>query len=106
MCLFITAGLSILVGIGGLMVVGFSGEALGAMTWVALPGLFCLGFGLRLRRGGRLLFWSIIVVQALILLQALGNLAAADPRALTQSVLPILTLVFVTRPQARERLCR
>ena len=35
---------------------------------------------------------------------ALGNLAGGDPRAITQSVLPILILVFVTRPAASAHL--
>ncbi|WP_046469652.1 hypothetical protein [Allosalinactinospora lopnorensis] len=103
-CLFLTAGISLITGIGGLAAAGVSGATLGTMTWVMLPGILCLAFGLRLRKGGRGLFWSIIAVQALVLLLTLGNLAGGDPRAITQSLLPVLILIFVTRPAARAYL--
>ncbi|MGI5119468.1 hypothetical protein ACQEU5_08005 [Marinactinospora thermotolerans] len=100
--LFITAGLTLLAVVGALMVVEVDAVILGELTWVALPGVLALVFALRLPRGGRVLFWGIAVLQVLTLLLALGNLPS--PSALTQMLLPLLTLGLLTRARAREAL--
>lgn len=79
-------------------------ETLGALTWIALPGILALVCALRLHSGGRPLFWGVLALQVLIIVQALGNLGAADPRGVTQLLFPIAILVCVLMRPSRQHL--
>ncbi|WP_233515177.1 hypothetical protein [Marinitenerispora sediminis] len=83
------------------MTLPFTPAVAADLTWVAIPGVLSLVFGLRLPKGGRVLLWAIVVLQALGILAALSNLGAGDSRGLAQLALPIATLVLVLRKDAR-----
>ncbi|MFC3996179.1 polymorphic toxin-type HINT domain-containing protein [Nocardiopsis sediminis] len=104
-CLFTVAAVAMAFLLGGVLV-GLDARDMGELTFAVLPGLLALPCALRLGKGGRPLFWSIIGLQILGLLQALTTLTSGDPRGLPQMLLPVLTLVFVTRPASRGHLLR
>ncbi len=92
-----------LVVLGGLLLFDITAELVGTLLWTALPGIIGLVVATRIPSGGsRTMFWLVIAVAALSLLGALGTLADADPRGITQLVIPVVLLVAVTRPAARR----
>ncbi|PRY01840.1 polymorphic toxin-type HINT domain-containing protein [Allonocardiopsis opalescens] len=101
--LFVFAGLTFLMSFGALLA-DFSGETLGYLLWVMLPGVLALVFGLRLAAGGRTLFWLIIGWSAWQLLTALSTLDEGEGQAVTQLLLPGLVLVLVLLRRSRAHL--
>ncbi|MFC7328116.1 hypothetical protein [Marinactinospora rubrisoli] len=99
--LFVTAGLTAISVVGALFVYEINAVMLGRLTWAALPGVLSLIFALRLPKGRRVLYWSILVLQVLTMLIALGNLGNGSPQGFSQLLLPILTLVFLTQRASR-----
>ncbi|GAA3730854.1 hypothetical protein HDA32_005593 [Spinactinospora alkalitolerans] len=100
--LFVLAGLSAVGVVAALVLAGAVTDALiGALLWAVFPGVLSLVFGLRLPKGGRVLFWSIVVLQALNLFLAVGNLSEGV-QGFTQMLIPVLTLVFVLRAPSRR----
>ena len=59
---------------------------------------------LRLRSGGRPLFWGVLALQILVIVQALGSLGAADPRGVTQLLFPVAILVCILLRPSRQHL--
>ncbi|MFC4561645.1 hypothetical protein ACFO4E_07235 [Nocardiopsis mangrovi] len=104
-CLYITAGVAVAMLAAGLLV-GLDARGMGGLTGQLLPALLALPCALRLPKGRRPLFWTITVLQVWGMLGALAALGAGDPRGLTQLVLPVLVLVFITRPAARAHVKR
>ena len=102
--LYTFAGITLLAVVAALFWADLNAETLGALTWVALPGLLALVCALRLRSGGRSLFWIVLALQLLIIVQALGNLGAADPRGVTQLLFPVAILVCVLLRPSRQHL--
>ncbi|WP_344971883.1 hypothetical protein [Salinactinospora qingdaonensis] len=100
--LFVAAGFYGLSVIVGFVVGGFNGAVTAYLLWVCWPGIFALAFGLRLRNGGRILFWAIVALQAVRIVMSLVVLGSGDTSGLTQLILPILTLVFVLRRESRD----
>ncbi|GAA3752983.1 hypothetical protein HDA32_005565 [Spinactinospora alkalitolerans] len=100
--LFVLAGLSAVGVVAALVLVEAVTDAVvGALLWAVFPGVLSLIFGLRLPRGGPVLFWSIAVLQALNLFLAVGNLSEGV-QGITQMLIPILTLVFLLRAPSRR----
>ncbi|RNL85786.1 polymorphic toxin-type HINT domain-containing protein [Halostreptopolyspora alba] len=102
--LLLFAFLALTVGVSSLWLLGPGTESAASAVYIALPGFLALGFGLRLPRGRRVLFWSIVALQVWLLLKALATVTEQDPRGVTQLVLPIVVLVLVTRRPARNHL--
>jgi hypothetical protein len=100
--LFVVAGLTVLTLIGFLLSGQVSAESAGLVIWASLPGVIGLVVALRLARGGRVRFWVVVVVAALLVLGGLGALGRGDPRGITNLILPGVILFLVTRRPARE----
>ncbi|MFC3996502.1 hypothetical protein ACFOVU_11275 [Nocardiopsis sediminis] len=88
------------------LVIGLDARGAGELTGQLLPALLALPCALRLRKGRRPLFWTIVILQALAILPALIGLVGGDLRGLTRLILPVLTLIFVTRPASRDHFTR
>ncbi|PRX92408.1 hypothetical protein [Allonocardiopsis opalescens] len=101
--LFVFAGLTAALTLLGIALSGADAYTLGYFTVFAAPGAIALALALRLPKGRRPLFWSIIAWSGLVLLLALSNLAET-PSAFVQMLIPGLTLYFVTRKKPRARL--
>ncbi|CAM3899711.1 hypothetical protein GCM10009799_12530 [Nocardiopsis rhodophaea] len=96
--LAVVVGLQI---VGGLMIYELGPELLGVLVWTALPGIAALLLGLRLPKGGRGMMAAILILQAFLLLFALGRIGNGDPRGLTNLVFPVLITVFVLQKSSR-----
>ncbi|TDQ49241.1 hypothetical protein [Actinorugispora endophytica] len=99
--LFVVAGISLAVFCVGAAFLPLTPSVLAELTWILVPGVLSLVFGVRIPKGGRPLFWSIVVLQALFVLFSLGELGQG-PRGLTQMLFPVLILVFVLRRPSRD----
>jgi hypothetical protein len=85
---------------------GLDGAALTYVLWVTWPGIAYPVFALRLPHGGRPLYWSIVVLQALLGLMALADLLTGTIAGILQLIIPALSLAFVLRRPVREFLHR
>jgi hypothetical protein len=99
--LFVTAALTALTTLGYVAANGASPESLGRVVWASWPGLLGLVVAIRLRRPDRGRFWLVVVAQAALVLMALAALGRGEARGLTSLLLPVTTLLLVTRPSSR-----
>lgn len=102
MLLFVTAAITAIVIVGALLVGGFSAEILGALAWIAWPGVLGFVLALKIQKPSRVKFWLIIVAAAALILNAFSLLGEGDPRGITTLILPVLTLVFVLKESSRR----
>jgi hypothetical protein len=100
--LFVVAGLTVLTLIGFLSSGQVTAESTGLVIWATLPGVIGVVVAPRLARGGRVRFWVVLLVAALLILGGLGALGRGDPRGITNLVLPGVILFLVTRRPARD----
>ncbi|MGW2860262.1 hypothetical protein [Streptomyces sp. NPDC001205] len=96
--LFVITGLSAL---GVLLAVPLDGEVIGALLAAVAPGVAGLVLLRWLRDGGPWVRWTLIGIQAVPVAQALGALANAQPKGLTQLALPVALIVLLCRREAR-----
>jgi len=100
--LYLGGVITVLSVIGLLTSDGFSAENIGQLIWIAWPGVLGLVIARKLPNGGRRWFWLIVVVAAFWLLGALAAIGEGDPRGVTTLILPIATLIAVTRRSSRD----
>jgi hypothetical protein len=100
--LFIGAGITVAMTIGALLMAEFSPELLGYLMWFAWPGVAALVIAVMMPHGRTWLFWATVVVSSFWILAALGALGQGNPRGITQLIIPVSTLVLITRRPARE----
>jgi hypothetical protein len=100
--LLVVAGFTVLTLIGFLTSQQVTASAAGVAVWASLPGAAALVVALRLPRGGRVRFWVVVAIAALLVLGGLGALGRGDPRGLTNLVLPGVILFLITRRPARD----
>ncbi|MFC3998231.1 hypothetical protein ACFOVU_20060 [Nocardiopsis sediminis] len=65
------------------------------------PGVFCLAFGLRIPKGGRVLMWSILVLLVIRSLWSVGVFLGGSLAGITQLILPVIALVYLLRAPSR-----
>lgn len=94
--------ITILTTLGYLISEGFNSENIGQATWGAWPGIVGLVIARKLHTGGRRRYWLIVVVAAFWMLGALGSIGQGDPRGITGLILPIATLIALTRRPSRD----
>ncbi|WP_046469868.1 hypothetical protein [Allosalinactinospora lopnorensis] len=103
--LFVLAAITLVTAVAGLAVNAFeatsTAEAAGFATALALPGVLAMVCGLRLRKGRRLLLWSLAALMVFMILLALSTIGQGDPRGLIQLLLPSTILVLVLLPTSR-----
>jgi hypothetical protein len=99
--LYLGAGFTVLATVGAIAVFGTSAEALGRLVWASWPGVAAFFIARRLDRGGRRLYWSVVVVCGFWVLGALAALGSGDPRGVTQLLIPTAVLVLLTRRGSR-----
>ncbi|WP_067964120.1 hypothetical protein [Nocardiopsis trehalosi] len=97
--LYLSGGLTLLIALSMLMLTGISAYELGYNAMASLPGVAQILLAVFIRRNGRVVFWSILAVEALLCLYALLTLGG-DGRW-TQLILPAVILVLLLRPTAR-----
>lgn len=102
MLLYVGGVITLLTSIGYLIAEGFSAENLGQVIWAAWPGIVGLVIAGRLHTGGRRTYWVIVVVAVFWLLGALGSIGQGDPRGITGLILPVATLIALTRRSSRD----
>ncbi len=106
--LFVSAGITLITAVSGLAVGAFEGgsaaENAGMATALALPGVLALVCGVRLRKGRRLLLWSMVALMVYMVLVALSSFGQGDPRGLTQMILPVTIMVLILLPRSRAYL--
>jgi hypothetical protein len=100
--LFVLAGLTAVLVVAFLASQEVTAESVGRLLLVALPVAVGLVVAVRIPRGGRVPFWSIVAISGLLVLVALAKLGGGDPTGLTSLVLPGAILVLVTRRPARD----
>ncbi|MGW1027637.1 hypothetical protein ACWD4J_28725 [Streptomyces sp. NPDC002577] len=100
---FVLFGFTAIGVLGALVAIpSLTGEMLGLLVYAAAPGVAGLVLALKAWTGGRYVRWSLIGVQGLLLLQALGSLGRGDLRGLVQSAMPIAVIVLLSQRSARE----
>ncbi|MFC3997716.1 hypothetical protein ACFOVU_17410 [Nocardiopsis sediminis] len=97
--LFIAGGLTLVTAVSMLLITGATAYELGYNAMASLPGIAQLLLAIYIRRSGRVIFWSVLVLESLLGLYSLLTLGA-DGR-ITQLILPVATLVLLLRPPAR-----
>jgi len=100
--LFAGAGFTVLVVVEPLLEFQLSAELLGGLLWVAWPGVAAFVIALKMPHGGKRLYWAAIVVCAFWILGALGTLGHGNPLGITQLIIPISTLVLLTRRPSKD----
>jgi len=100
--LYVGGAITLLTTLGFLVSEGFTAENIGQAIWVAWPGTVGLVIARKVHTGGRRRYWLIVVVAAFWMLGALGSLGQGDPRGITGLILPIATLVALTRRTSRD----
>jgi hypothetical protein len=100
--LYVGGVITVLTTLGYLVSEGFSAENLGLAVWVAWPGILGLVIARKVAAGGRRRYWLIVVIAAFWMLGALGSIGQGDPRGITGLILPIATLVALTRRSSRD----
>lgn len=98
--LFIAAGLYGVTIVVANYLYGFNGVTHAYLVWTCWPGVFALAFALRIRSGGRLLMWSIVVLEVLRVLMSLGELDTGQ--GFTQMILPVVTMIAVLKRSSRH----
>lgn len=98
------AGLTLVMAVATLSVLGADAELVGRLIWASWPGAVVLVIALRLPRlaGSRRWFAVTVVVCSVWVLGALGTLGRGDPRGLVQLLIPVVSLVLLTRPLSRD----
>ncbi|NGN70453.1 hypothetical protein G5C51_42065 [Streptomyces sp. A7024] len=101
--MFTQAGLAVLLCFAVLLIADdFSGELVGHLTYELIkPALGLLLCRKMWHRG----LWNrrlVIILQAFWILSALGTMGNGDPKGVTQLILPILAIVFITRPGVKD----
>ncbi|MGI5118791.1 hypothetical protein ACQEU5_04490 [Marinactinospora thermotolerans] len=97
--LYVSGGLTLLLAVSMLILTGFSAYELGYNLMASLPGILQILLAVFVRRGGRVVFWSILVLESLLALYSLLTLGG-DGR-ITQLILPVVILVLLLRPASR-----
>ncbi|SKA02194.1 hypothetical protein SAMN02745673_02191 [Marinactinospora thermotolerans DSM 45154] len=97
--LYVSGGLTLLLAVSMLILTGISAYELGYNLMASLPGILQILLAVFVRRGGRVVFWSILVLESLLALYSLLTLGG-DGR-ITQLILPVVILVLLLRPASR-----
>jgi hypothetical protein len=100
--MFVVAGLTFLTTLAFLAAVGASAETLGTAIWYTLPGVLSLVLALKIPHGGTRLRKGIIALEIVYILLSLGRLGQGDPQGLFNLVIPIVLLVLLFRPAAKD----
>ncbi|MFF9816225.1 hypothetical protein [Streptomyces sp. NPDC014006] len=100
--LFVLFGFTVLGVLGVLTVLHVTGEIAGMLAYAAAPGVAGLLLARRAWTGGRYVRWSLIGVQALLILQATASIGRGDPRGLAQVTVPIIVIVLLSLRPVRE----
>ncbi|MFE1297395.1 hypothetical protein [Streptomyces sp. NPDC058731] len=100
--LFVLFGLTVLGVLGVLSVLQVTGEVAGMLVYAAAPGVAGLVLARRAWTGGGYVRWSLIGVQALLVLQAAASIGRGDPRGLAQMAVPISVIVLLSLRPVRE----
>ncbi|MEU3843290.1 hypothetical protein AB0E88_25020 [Streptomyces sp. NPDC028635] len=100
--LFALFGFTVLGALGVLMVLHVTGQIAGLLVYAAAPGVAGLVLARRAWTGGRYVRWSLIGVQALLVLQATASIGRGDPRGLAQITVPIAVIVLLSLRPVRE----
>ncbi|WP_330174082.1 restriction endonuclease fold toxin 5 domain-containing protein [Streptomyces sp. NBC_01498] len=99
-------GFTVLGGIGLLLSASdadaVDAELVGLTLWAAAPGTAGWLLVRRLRTGGIRRWRGLIAVQVWLLVGALATVAEGSFQGFTQLLLPVLILVFLSRPESRE----
>ncbi|WP_395574549.1 Tox-REase-5 domain-containing protein [Streptomyces sp. BK79] len=77
------------------------GMLLAQVAYAAGPGVFGWWLARRTWEGGGWIWGGLIVVQAWLVLGSVSNIVDGSARGLTQLLLPVLILFFLTRPESR-----
>ncbi|MCK8434413.1 hypothetical protein G3I77_15695 [Streptomyces sp. D2-8] len=98
---------SVLGGIGLLLTAAsldaVDGRLLAQVAFAAAPGTIGWVLARRSWSGGVWVWRGLLVLQAWLIVAALGNVGDGSGRGFTQLFLPILIVVFLTRRESRER---
>ncbi|MFE6978559.1 Tox-REase-5 domain-containing protein [Streptomyces sp. NPDC057682] len=78
------------------------GVVVGLLVYGALPGVAGWLLSRRVWTGGRGVWAGLLAVQVWLIIGGISNAADGSMRGLTQIFLPVLILIFLTRPQSRE----
>ncbi|RDG37629.1 hypothetical protein DVH02_13585, partial [Streptomyces corynorhini] len=83
---------------GGVMSAGLVGIAL----YAALPGVVSWLLAWRVPRRGRRVWGGLAALQIWLIVSSLLNLAAGSYLGLSQLLLPVMILTFLSRPESRQ----
>ncbi|PSK87362.1 hypothetical protein CLV63_13217 [Murinocardiopsis flavida] len=98
--LFIAAGLYAVTIVVANYLYGFNGVTHAYLVWTCWPGVFAFAFALRIPKGGKLLMWSIVVLEVLRIMMSLGELDTGQ--GFTQMILPVVTMIAVLKRPSRQ----
>ncbi|MFC3999477.1 hypothetical protein ACFOVU_26430 [Nocardiopsis sediminis] len=97
--LYVSGGLFVVTAVGMLMLTGVTAYELGYNAMASLPGVAQILLAVFIRRNGRVVFWSIVVLETLLALYSLITLG--EDGRIPQLILPVATLILLLRPASR-----
>ena len=101
--MYVLGGLSCVLAVSLVIVYGTSGPVFSGAFVQLVPGLASIWLAIYLRPGRKGVWWSAIALQAVWLFFALGRLGNGDPSGIIGLIIPVVTLILLTRRSAREQ---
>ncbi|KUP95137.1 hypothetical protein [Thermobifida cellulosilytica] len=98
--LFVVAGLTFVFSAALFVLLGSSAEAFGHALFTSLPGAVQLLWGLFVPRGGRAVFYGVLLTEVLLVLHTLLTLPGEG--RIGQLLFPVAILALLSRPSARN----